>query len=142
MTKMLLALFITLCLSAPANAQSDHSRDHNDDHSHSSDFGTMADGWVALENVSAAIRAAVKVGNMEVLHGLSDELRAVADGLASYEDDVPQSNQLRFTSSINQLRSLSERLHGAHDRNDLAAAERLVPQLNGMVQLLMVSAEG
>jgi len=33
-------------------------------------------------------------------------------------------------------------LHSAHDRNDVAAAERLVPQLNGMVQLLMVSAEG
>ncbi|MBT7450813.1 MAG: hypothetical protein HN793_08280, partial [Rhodospirillaceae bacterium] len=134
------AFFVALTLSVSANAQSDHDR--NDDHSHSADFGTIDDGWIALENVSAHIRAAVKAGNMGALHGLSDELLAVTDGLASYEDDVPQSNQLRFTSSINQLRSLSKRLHSAHDRNDVAAAERLVPQLNGMVQLLMVSAEG
>ena len=140
MTKMLLALIMTLGLSVSANAQSD--RDHSDDHSHSVDFGTIDDGWLALETVSAEIRAAVKVGDMKALHGLSDKLLAVADGLASYEDDVPQSNQLRFTSSINQLRSLSKRLHNAHEHNDVAAAERIVPQLNGMVQLLMVSAEG
>lgn len=138
MTKMLLALIITVSLSVSAYAQSDHS----DNHSHSVDFGTIDDGWLALETVSAEIRAAVKVGDMNALHGLSDQLQSVADGLASYEDDVPQSNQLRFTSSINQLRSLSERLHSAHERNDVAAAERMVPQLNGMVQLLMVSAEG
>lgn len=54
---------------------------------------------------------------------------------------MPHSNRLRFTSSINQLRSFSARFLNAYERNDVAAAERMVPQLDGMVQLLIVSAE-
>lgn len=140
MTKIFLILCATLGLSVSAMAQSDH--DHDDHgHSHSVDFGSLDDGWLALENVSAEIQAAVKTGNLDALHDLSDELHSVADGLANHDGDVPQVNQLRFTSSINQLRGLSDRFHAAHESNDVAAAQRLVPQLNGMVQLLMVSAE-
>lgn len=140
----------TLCVFAalwsfsfPVAAQTGHNHDHTpgDDHSHSRDFGALTDGWLALESVSAEIQAAVSAENMDALHELSDELYAVADGLANHDDDVPQVNRLRFTSSINQIRSLSDRLHAAHDSNDLAAAQRLVPQINGMIQLLMVSAE-
>jgi hypothetical protein len=135
MTKLILILCTTLGLTVSAAAQSNHS------HGHSVDFGSLEDGWLALETVSAQIHTAVETGNMAALHDLSGKLHSVADGLASHDDDVPQVNQLRFTSSINQVRSLSDRFHAAHESNDVAAAQRLVPQLNGMVQLLMMSAE-
>ncbi|MDG2244339.1 MAG: hypothetical protein P8L66_12710 [Rhodospirillaceae bacterium] len=139
MKRALISLFITVSISLTANAQTDYSYDGG--RSHSVDFGTIDDGWLALETVSAEIRAAVQAGNMTALRGLSDQLFALAGGLATYENDVPQSNRLRFTSSINQLRSLSERILNAHERNDVAAAERMVLQLDGMVQILIVSAE-
>ena len=135
MTKLLLILCAILGLGVSAMAQSDH------DHSRSVDFATLDDGWLALETVSAEIQTAVKNNDTNALHDLSAKLHSVADGLASHDDEVPQVNQLRFTSSINQLRGLSDRFHAAHESNDVAAAQRLVPQLNGMVQLLMVSAE-
>lgn len=135
MMKIFLILFAMLGLSVSAVAQPNHS------HGPASDFGSIDDGWLALEDVSAKIQTAVKTEDMKALHDLSGELHSVVDGLASHDDEVPQVNQLRYTSSINQLRSLSDRFHAAHESNDVAAAQRLVPQLNGMVQLLMVSAE-
>lgn len=141
MTKTLLILIAACGMTFSALAQPAHDHTHANDHSHAGDFASIDDGWLALETVSAEIQAAVKVGDMKALHGLSDKLRAVADGLASQEDAVPQVNRLRYTSSINQIRSLSDRFHAAHESNDVAAAERMVPQLSGMVQMLMVSAE-
>jgi hypothetical protein len=47
------------------------------------DFGTIDDGWLALETVSAEIRATVQAGNITALRSLYDQLLAVADGLAS-----------------------------------------------------------
>lgn len=129
-------LLLTLVLSAPVLAQTDHDHDHE-----TIDFGAIDEGWAALEDVSAEIRATVEARNMTALHGLADKLHAIADGLSSYAGDVPEANQLRFTSSLNQIRTLSDRFHAAHESDDLPAAQRLVPQLNGMVQLLMVSAE-
>lgn len=140
---LLSAVFISL-LGLPALAQDTRTHDHDHDHGHNHeaiDFGSMEEGWVALEDVSAEIRAAVAANNMAALHGLADTLHAVADGLGSYADVVPEANQLRYTSSLNQIRALSDRLIGVHESRDLAGAQRLVPQLNGMVQLLMVSAE-
>lgn len=141
MTNMITAAVFAMVLSFAAVAQETHSHDHEHEHK-AVDFGSIDDGWAALEDVSAEIRAAVEAKNMNALHGLADELHAVADGLSSHADDVPQSNRLRFTSSLNQLRTLSDRFHEVHENNDAAGAQRLVPQLNGMVQLLMVSAEG
>lgn len=144
--KTILALSLGVTLSVPVFAQETHSHDdheHKHAHEHEAiDFGSIDDGWAALEDVSAEIRAAVETNNMNVLHNLSDRLHAIADGLKSHAGDVPEANQLRFTSSLNQLRTLSDRFHEVHDSNDTAGARRLVPQLNGMVQLLMVSAEG
>lgn len=146
MMKTIFALVLGLTLSTPALSQKTHSHDdheHNHEHEHEAiDFGSIDDGWAALEDVSAEIRAAAEVNNMNALHGLADQLNAIADGLKSHADDVPEANQLRFTSSLNQLRTLSDRFHEVQESNDTAGAQRLVPQLNGMVQLLMVSAEG
>jgi hypothetical protein len=85
MKRTLLSVFITVSLSLTANAQSDHSHDHSheDGHSHSVDFGTIDDGWLALETASAEIRATVQAGNITALRSLYDQLLAVADGLAS-----------------------------------------------------------
>ena len=101
----------------------------------------MDDGWVVLEEVLAAIRNAVASNNIDALHDLSSQLPVVADSLGKLVKDVPQANQLRFTSSVNQLRTLSDRLHVAHEEGNSAAAQQMVPQLDGVVQLLMVSAE-
>lgn len=137
--KLIFAVMLACLLSLPGVAQNTHSHDHEHE---TIDFGSIDDGWAALEDVSAEIRATVEANNLSPLHALSDRLHAIADGLKSHADDVPQSNQLRFTSSLNQLRTLSDRFHEVHESNDVAGARRLVPQLNGMVQLLMVSAEG
>jgi hypothetical protein len=142
MMKLGLALLILSGLSFPAAAQSDHKHDHDKSHSHASNFVAIEEGWLALEDVAAEIRAAIKAGNMEALHELAEDLKAVADGLARHSGDVLKSNQLRFSSSLNQLRTLSDRLHTAHENNDVAGAERMVPQLNGMVQLVIASVEG
>lgn len=136
---VLFAALLTCALSTPVFAQDTHSHDH--DHE-TIDFSSIDDGWAALEDVSAEIRAAVEVNNIAALHVLADTLHAVADGLSSHAGEVPEANQLRFTSSLNQLRTLSDRFHEVHEKNDRAGAQRLVPQLNGMIQLLMVSAEG
>jgi hypothetical protein len=139
--RLMIAALVTLSVSVPALAQSDHDHDHGHDHE-SVDFANVDDGWAALEDVAAEIRATIKAKNLTPLHDLSDRLHSVADGLARHASDVAKPNQLRFTSSLNQLRTMSDRLHAVHEDNDVAAAERLVPQLNGVVQLLMVSAEG
>ena len=137
--KYAFTLLMALMCTAPAWAQTPHSYDHN--HTHTVDFSTLAEGWTQLEMVAAEIKAAVKAENLDALHDLSDQLHEVADGLKRFNKDVPKPNQMRYTSSLNQILSLSDRLHQAHERNDLVAAQRLVPQLNGMVQLLMASAE-
>lgn len=132
---------ISFMLIQPAWAQNDHRHDH--DHSHETpDFANIDEGWAELEYVAAEIRAAIKAKNLSPLHDLSDRLHGVADGLGKHANEVPRPNRMRFTSSLNQVRSLSDRLHMVHEANDVEAAERLVPQLNGVVQLLMVSAEG
>jgi hypothetical protein len=132
---VLLASFLSLSHGALAR------QDHDHDHDGGVGFATLDDGWVALDQVSAEIRTAVMANNLDALHDLSTELCSVADSLGRLASDVPQANQLRFTSTINQLRTLSDRLHTAHERGDAAAAQQMVPQLNGVVQLLMVSAE-
>ncbi len=132
---------MALTLNAPAWAQSDHDHDH--DHQHETpDFANIDEGWVELEYVAADIRATIKAKNLSPLHDLSGRLHGVADALGRHADEVPRPNRMRFTSSLNQLRTMSDRLHTVHESNDLAEAERLMPQLNGVVQLLMVSAEG
>lgn len=139
MMKIIFAALVAVALNAPAFAQDSHDHDHQHE---AVDFGSIDDGWAALEDVSAEIRGAVEANNMRALHGLADRLHAVADGMSSLAGEVPEANQLRFTSSLNQLRTLSDRFIEVHEKNDSAGAQRLVPQLNGMVQLLMVSAEG
>jgi len=136
--KFTFVLILSFVLASPLLAQTDHNHDHNHE---VIDFGAIEEGWAALEDVSAELRAAVETANMTALHALADKLHAIADGLSSYAGEVPEANQLRFTSSLNQIRTLSDRFYRAHESDDLLAAERLVPQLNGMVQLLMVSAE-
>lgn len=118
-------------------AQDDHDHDHSD----IVGFASLDDGWVVLEDVSAEIRSAITARDMNALHDLSLDLHAVADSLGKLSGDVPQANQLRFASSVNQLRSLSDRLHMAHEQNNEAAAQQMVPQLNGIVQLIMANAE-
>ncbi|MEQ8734411.1 MAG: hypothetical protein RIC29_05770 [Rhodospirillaceae bacterium] len=135
--KYAITLLVALMFTAPAVAQPTHSHNHN----HKVDFMSLDEGWSQLEMVAAEIKAAVKAENLEALHDLSDQLHAVAEGLKRFNKDVPKPNQMRYTSSLNQILSLSDRLHQAYERNDLVAAQRLVPQLNGMVQLLMASAE-
>ena len=143
MNKFVTALTLIACLllSGMSMAQDDHNHDHSHDHSGGVDFASLDDGWVALEEVLAAIRTAVSNNNMSALHDLSTELHTVADSLGKLSSDVPQANQLRFTSSGNQLRTLSDSLHVAHEEGNAAAAQQMVPQLDGVVQLLMVSAE-
>jgi len=134
--KHALTFIFFLSLAAPVLAQVDH------DQNHKVDFATLDEGWTQLEMVAAEIKAAVKAENLDPLHDLSEQLHAVAEGLRRFNNDVPKPNQMRYTSSLNQILSLSDRLHQAQERNDLTSAQRLVPQLNGMVQLLMASAEG
>ncbi len=139
MTKSLShALTVLFALSsAPVLAQGNHSHEHTG----GVDFATLDDGWVVLENVTANIRTAVSSDNLAALHDLTTELHTVADRFGKLAGDVPQANQLRFTSSVNQLRTLSDRLHVAHEEGNAEAARQMVPQLDGVVQLLMVSAE-
>jgi len=143
----LILMLMSLLLGAPSWAQSDHDHDHQHDHAHDHDhetldFADIDEGWAELEYVAADIRAAIKAGNLEPLHDLSARLHGVADGLRRHADEVPRPNRMRFTSSLNQLRAMSDRIHDVHEANDMAAAERMAPQLDGVVQLLMVSAEG
>jgi hypothetical protein len=134
-----LSMFATHSLAGVAYAQDDHSHDH--DQGDAVDVTSLDDGWVALEGVSAEIQSAIAANNMDALHELSDELHAVADSLGKLANYVPQANQLRYTSSVNQLRTFSDRLHMAHEEGNAAAAQQMAPQLNGVVQLLMVRAE-
>jgi len=126
-----------------ASAQDEHDHGHRQAHQFGTgvDFSNLEDGWAVLENVTSGIRNAVSLDNMAALHDLSTELHNVADRFGKLSRDVPQANQLRFTSSVNQLRTLSDRLHVAHDNEDAQAARQMVLQLDGVVQLLMVSAE-
>ncbi len=142
-TKFLFTLMTAFLLSLTSGAfsQEDHGHEHGHEHGDIAGFASLDDGWIALEEVSDNIRTAVTANDMEALHALADELRGVADGLGKQDSDVPQANQLRFTSSVNQLRTLSDRLHTAYEQGDSAAAQQMVPQLNGVMQLLMASAE-
>ena len=142
MTKAILlalAVFATHSLAGIAYAQDEHSHYH--DQGDAVDCTSLDDVWVALEGVSAEIQSEIAANNMDALHELSDELHAVADSLGKFANEVPQANQLRYTSSANQLRTLSDRLHMAHEQGNVAAAQKMAPQLNGVVQLLKVRAE-
>lgn len=139
--KYVLAVLVSLNLTGPVLAQDGQGHDHNHEHDYKVEFASMEEGWATLEMVAAEIDAAVKAENLGALHDLTGQLGAVAEGLKRFNNDVPKSNEMRYTSSLNQIRSLSDRLHAVHDENDMAAAQRMVPQLNGMVQLLMASTE-
>ena len=91
--------------------------------------------------MSTEIQSAIAANNMDALHKLSDELHVVADSLGKLANDVPQANRLRYTSSANQPRTLSDCLHMRHEQGNAAAAQQMAPQLNGVVRLLVVRAE-
>jgi hypothetical protein len=63
----------------------------------------------------------------------------MADSLGKLANDVPQANRLRYTSSANQPRTLSDRLHMRHEQGNAAAAQQMAPQLNGVVRLLQLN---
>jgi len=132
---VILTLLASSTMPLNACAQTMH------EHSKGIDFASLDDGWVALEEVASKIHSAVAADNLDPLHDLAAELHAVADSFGKLSNHVPKANQLRFTSSVNQLRNLSNRLHMAYEQRNAAAAQQMVTQLNGLVQLLMAGAE-
>ena len=90
--------------------------------------------------VTQEIRQAVDASDMGSLHELSDELHAVADGLAVHADDVAEASRGRFTGAVNQMRALSDRLHTAEETGDSAAAAQIASQIEAMMPLVRMSA--
>ena len=130
-------LVLMISLGLPAAAQ-DHDHDHT--HDHAVDFETLSGGLEALAIVTQEIREAVDASDMGSLHELSDELHAVADGLAIHADDVAEASRERCTGAVNKMRALSDRLHTAEEAGDAAAAAQIATQIEAMMPLVRASA--
>lgn len=143
-----IAWIAAIAASSPARADAKgagaagHDHDHSHEHAAPArSFGSLAEGLAAVDATLKQAEAAAAEGRAGAFHDLGLELHAVADGLGVLKAKAPSPKQARFEGSVNQLRTVGDRMHDLQPTAPVADAQRLIGQARSIEKIIKANAE-